>query len=159
MFQVLADFDGNVLFAPVGRRDGPPLPRQPNQVRPRRPRGPRQPIIVHQPPVHYAPPPMQYPMVTQHPGYPVPYGPQQGLAGLDMRTGMKALGAVLPGLGQLLSAFRRAPEKPEISGQPERDLPKIVEYIADTFDHDRSGSQMTGILATTGAVLQILGEL
>ncbi len=164
MFEVVRDYDGNIMFVPMPR-NSPPRPRRPYGGSPR----PRRPTVVHQPPPAYPPaypqgyPPMHYPMPAPTAGYPmqpVPHAPHPGGAmSLDMRTGMKALGALLPGLGQLLSAFRRAPDKPDLSGVPDKDLPRIVEYIADTFDHDRSGSQMTGVLATTGAVMQILGDL
>lgn len=48
---------------------------------------------------------------------PMPYGhPSSGL-----HVGLKAIGALLPAFGQLLGAYRRSPERPEITGEPQRD--------------------------------------
>ena len=65
----------------------------------------------------------------------------------------------MPGIAQIVGAFRRGPDKPELSGDPTKDLPDIVDYISDMFEHSRTNDQMVSVLSTTSAVLDILGDL
>ncbi len=159
MYQVMSDSAGNIYLHSVD--DDLRNARRPTRrPRPNRPplHGPLPTPYQHMPPMQHMPvpyPPMPYPPMQPHPVQQQP----QGLAGMDMRTGMKALGAILPGLGHMLGAFRRAPEKPEVTGEPVKDLPILLDYISDVFDHNRTGDQMAGVLATTGAMLEILGTL
>ena len=162
MYQVMSDEAGNIMFLPAddddirnARRAVRRRSRPRRRPRPSAPAHP-QPAPYYAGPYQMTPPPMQYPAPTQ---YPVPMPQGSPIAGIDMRTGLKALGALLPSLGQLLSAFRRAPDKPEMSEDTKRSFSDIVDYIDEVFRHDRTGEQMVGVLATTGAVMEILGEL
>ena len=103
----------------------------------------------------YGPPGYAPPMA--YPGYPPQQAQQQ--QGLDMGTALDALGALLPAAGKLISAFRRAPERPTLTGTPEKDMANMLDYMAETFDHNRTGAQTAGVLATTGAVMEILASL
>ena len=171
MYEVMSDASGGIHFFPLEEDD---YRNSRSRPRPRRPRPrsqnfrpaprPRNPVEFQEaPPQPYQPMPYQMPHAPMpyppmpYPGYPVPYG--QGPAALDMRTGLRAIGAILPGLGQLLSAFRRPPDRPQISGDPQKDIARLVDYIGDTFDRDRTGAQTAGVLATTGAVMEILASL
>ena len=170
MYEVMNDASGGIHFFPLDDdsldyRNGPPRPRP--RRRPPRPRPrPRPPVIVqHAPPMPYPypyPPPqyaqMPYPMPPHHPAA-APYGQQPAAGAVDMRVGLKAIGEFLPGLGQLLGAFRRAPERPKLSGQADRDMASLTDYIGETFERDRTGAQTAGVLATAGAVMKILAEL
>jgi hypothetical protein len=69
------------------------------------------------------------------------------------------VGALLPVTGQLIAAFRPAPDRPALTGNPDRDLPSILEYVAENFDHARTGAQTAGVLGTAGAIMEILASL
>lgn len=164
MYEVISDDSGGIHFFPQDdyRNAGPPRRRPRRRPRPHaQPYPAPQPAPYHPQP-HYAPTPYPQP----YPGHgmpPMPYGypagyPQHG-AGLDMRAGLKAIGEFLPGIGQLFSAFRRAPERPTLTGQPDKDMASLADYIGESFDRDRTGAQASGVLATTGAMLKILAEL
>ncbi len=154
MFQVMTDSAGNLYYYPV---DNEPRNARPSR-RPKHPpaheRRPQHPPYQHMQPYQ----PMQ-PMQPYPPMQPFPMPQAPGMVGVDMATAMKALGAILPGMGQTISAFRRAPDKPDLTGEPTKDLPNILEYISEVFEHNRTGDQLTGVLATTGAMLEILGTL
>lgn len=158
MNQVFVDDAGNIVCIPTIEpyyRNAVPPPRRPR--RPRRPRPyPRPSGPVFMPPMvpHYPQQPTPPVVVSPPTTVSVP-----AIAGPNLQTGLKALAAVLPGAAQVIGAFRRAPGKPTLSGNPEQDLPNIVDFIADVFEHGRTNDQMVGVLATTGAILEILGDL
>lgn len=142
-------------------RQGPPAARYEglSSTRRRRRRGRGQPIVVHQ-----QPPPTPW---GQQWGQPIPYyGPQPAPAptparghGLDMRGALEAVGALLPATGKVIAAFRKAPDRPKLTGDPSKDMTTIVDFVAENFDHARSGAQTAGVLATTGAILEIIASL
>lgn len=125
----------------------------------RRRRHPRLPMIYQAPnPMfnHHAP--MPYPAPSPA-AQPVPVRTAQDGQGLDMRGALDALGALLPAAGKMIAAFRHPPDRPRLTGQPEKDLPEILDYMAENFAHARSGAQTSGVLATAGAVMEILASL
>ena len=106
-------------------------------------------------PVH----PQAQPVPHYVPAQPAAQPQAQPAASIDMRTALDALGALLPAAGKMIAAFRSPPEKPALTGQPEKDLAALMEYVSETFDHRRSGEQTSSVLATTGAVMEILAAL
>lgn len=141
--------------SPVGGASGVGRRRR---RRPRPPHGFQHPMFGHHTPIQYpAPVPVAQPIPAP---VPVPASqPQQRGQGLDMRAALDALGALLPAAGQMIAAFRHPPERPRLTGQPDRDLPEILDYVAGNFEHARSGAQTAGVLATAGAVMEILASL
>ena len=59
----------------------------------------------------------------------------------------------------MIAAFRHPPDRPKLSGDTAKDLANILDYMGEIFDHSRSGDQTAGVLATTGAVMEILAAL
>ena len=158
MYRVHGDADGGIYFEPI-YRDSPIAPRRGGGRRQRPPRRPDRSShsghIAPRPPTHggYVTP---YPPPTYLMHDPRMYGMDRGM---DMRDGMRALGALVPAVGQLVSAFRRAPERPELSGDPDKDMSRVVDYIASNFERERSNAQTAGVLATAGAVMDVLASM
>lgn len=162
-YDALTDLSGAIHIFPDDHRDAAPRRRAGGLAGRRR----RRDIIVHQPPGY--PPPMPYGQMYPAPMQPMPYPPapypvhqpvaQQPAQGLDMRTALDAMGNLLPAVGKLVSAFRRAPERPTLTGDPEKDIASLADFIGENFDHSRTGAQTSGVLATAGAVMEILASL
>ena len=129
----------------------------------RRGRRRREIVIRHQPEPDYRPAgpyPPRVPYYGQPMPMPVPPSPPATLIqSMDMKTALDALGTLLPAAGQIISAFRDAPEQPTLTGQPEKDIAMLLEFVAESFEHSRSGAQTASIMATTGAVMEILASL
>lgn len=161
MYEVLSDNGGGIHFFPLddGHRNAAPRRRPRGQRQPRAQFGfhhPQLPVQYAQPePVQYAPAPYA-PMPHPAYAYPAAYAAP---AGVDMRSGLKAIGALLPVVGQLVTAFRRGPERPALTGMPDKDVAVMVDYVADNFEHGRTGAQAASVLATAGAVAKILADL
>ena len=165
MYELLSDHSGEIHFYPVDDDDHRNASPRVHRRRRRRPRPAYRPVYHHYPapyapasymPMQYAP--MPYPPMPQH-GQATPTSHNAPSAGLDMRSGLKALGGLLPAFGQLVGAFKSAPERPLPTGQPDKDIANLTGYVADSFERDRSSSQTTGVLATAGAVLKIIANL
>ena len=163
MYQILQDSNGAIHFIDADGRNAPP-PRAESGRRRRRQdiffhHGPAFPPMVpanpHAQPIPYYGPAYPAQPVTQPVAQPV----AQPARSIDMRTALDAIGVLLPAAGKMIAAFRHAPEKPNLTGQPEKDLAALMEYVSETFDHQRSGAQTSSVLATTGAVMEILAAL
>ena len=132
-------------------RQGPPAARFDglSSTRRRRRRGRGQPIVVHQqpPPTPWGQPiPYYGPQPAPYYGQPAPApAPTRRGHGLDMRGALEAVGALLPATGKVISAFRKAPDRPKLTGDPQKDMTMIVEFVAENFDHARSGAQTAGV--------------
>ena len=158
MTDVLYDQDGNPRFV---FRDAAPAERVPvgPSRRRRRRRGGRRFYDHYQEPVPAYPWGQPLPHYVPQPAPVAAPAPVQVNEGIDMRTALDAVGTLAPAIGKLVAAFQRQPERPALTGDPQKDMASILDFVADSFDHSRSGAQTASVLATTGALLEILAAL
>ena len=162
MIETYTDDSGVLhIFAQGDFRQGPPGTRRGRGFPGRRRGGGRQ-IVVHQPqgPL-WGNQPWGQTWTQPAPAFvpaPVP-APTQENQGMDMRTALDSLGALLPAVGKMIAAFRHPPDRPKLTGDPTKDIATVMDFVAENFDHARAGAQTAGVLATTGAVMEILASL
>lgn len=162
MIDAYQDYNGVVhIYHTSDLRQGPPGRRGGRGNGRRRP----PPIVVHQPTRNQPwqqpqPQPWQQPQPNPPPVAPQPPPIQVATTqGVDMRTALDALGALIPAAGKMIAAFRHAPDRPTLSGDMAKDMASLLDYVVETFDYKRGGDQTASVLATTGAVLEILAAL